>query len=154
MKKSKKVLIIIAVVMIVLLIAAYSVLFILYPEQTKSWTMTAWDWLNKPLPVVGVSTLVVVFFLWKVFVSSSFGKKQLNLFNERTSNVERDFELLKEQYQNTLKELEIVKSKAEEYKGYLVEVCAKSPNKKINQLGEVINGKEREETINNEAEAN
>ena len=77
MKKSKKAFTIIAVIVVISLVIAYGVMYILYPNPTKQWTMTAWDWLNEPLPIVGVSTLMILIFAWQVFKNSSFGKKQL-----------------------------------------------------------------------------
>lgn len=156
MKKSKKILISIAVILVVLLIAAYIVLLNLYPEQTKNWTMTAWDWLNKPLPIVGVSTLVVIFFLWKVFVNSSFGKKKLNELKELLNNTQTELEnknkIANDRINNLITENEDLKNKLEEAINTIKEICETSPNKKIKAIGVKYYG-ERKETIDNETTA-
>lgn len=156
MKKSKKILISIAVILVVLLVAAYIVLLNLYPEQTKSWTMTAWDWLNKPLPIVGVSTLVVIFFLWKVFVNSSFGKKKLNELKELLNNTQTELEnknkIANDRINNLITENEDLKNKLEEAINTIKEICETSPNKKIKAIGVKYYG-ERKETIDNETTA-
>lgn len=153
MKKSNKVFIIIAVIVTVLLVAAYLVLFVLYPEQTKTWTMTAWDWLNRPLPVVGVSTLVVIFFLWKVFVNSSFGKKKLNELNELLRDTQTELEnknkIANDRINNLLTENADLCNRLEEAIETIKEICETSPNKKIKAIGVKYYG-ERKETTNNE----
>ncbi len=153
MKKSKKVLISIAVILVILLVAAYFVLLNLYPEQTKNWTMTAWEWLNKPLPVVGVSTLFILIFLWKIFANSSFGKKKINELKELLRNTQTELEdknkIANDRINNLLIENDDLKNKLEETTNIIKEICKTSPNKKIQAIGAKYYG-ERKETINNE----
>lgn len=153
MKKSKKVLISIAVILVALLVAAYAVLFILYPEQTKNWTMTAWDWLNEPLPVVGVSTLFVLFFLWKIFANSSFGKKKINglkeLLNATQTELEDKNKIANDRINSLIIENDELKNKLEEAINIIKEICKTSPNKKIQAIGDKYYG-ETKETVNNE----
>ena len=153
MKKSKKVLISIAVILVVLLVAAYFVLLSLYPEQTKNWTMTAWEWLNKPLPVVGVSTLFILIFLWKIFANSSFGKKKISelkeLLNATQTELENKNKIANDRINNLIIENEELKNKLEEAINIIKEICKTSPNKKIQAIGDKYYG-ETKETINNE----
>lgn len=153
MKKSKKILISVAVILVVLFVAAYAVLFILYPEQTKSWTLTAWDWLNEPLPVVGVSTLFVLFFLWKIFASSSFGKKKINELRELLNNTQTELEdknkIANDRINSLIIENDELKIKLEEAVNIIKEICETSPNKKIQAIGDKYYG-ETKETIDNE----
>ena len=47
-----------------------------------SWFEQVVNWLdmffNKPLPIVGVSLAVILIFVWRLFVKSSYGKKKYN----------------------------------------------------------------------------
>ena len=153
MKKSKKVLISIAVILVVLLVVAYIVLLSLYPEQTKNWTMTAWEWLNKPLPVVGVSTLFILIFLWKIFANSSFGKRKINELKELLNNTQTELEnknkIANDRINNLIIENDDLKNKLEEAINIIKEICKTSPNKKIQAIGDKYYG-ERKETVNNE----
>ena len=64
MKKTKKVLSIIGIILLIVLAITYIVLYCIYPYSTKQITMDVVDYIcNKPLPVVGVSTLIVCIFM-------------------------------------------------------------------------------------------
>jgi energy-coupling factor transporter transmembrane protein EcfT len=154
MKKSTKVFIIVISIIAALLAIAIGVLYYLYPAQVKDYANIAWEWLNKPLPVVGTSVLMIIILLWKIFASSSLGKKQLKQFKERTQIVETDFETLKQTSQETIDaykvELEQMQHKLEEYRLLIKKICETIPNKKVKAIGVNLDGKEE---INNETEA-
>ena len=154
MKKSTKVFIIVLTVLAVLIIAAIGVLYYLYPEQVKMYANMAWEWINKPLPVVGVSTLMIIVLLWKIFASSSFGKKQIKQFKDKTQAVEMQFIDLERTSKETIDaykiELEEMQKKLDEYKAFVKKVCDTIPNKKVKALGVTLNGKEE---IDNETKA-
>jgi len=115
--------------------------------------MTAWEWLNKPLPVVGVSTLFILIFLWKIFANSSFGKKKINELKELLRNTQTELEdknkIANDRINNLLIENDDLKNKLEETTNIIKEICKTSPNKKIQAIGAKYYG-ERKETINNE----
>lgn len=153
MKKSTKVFIIVISIIGALLAAATGVLYYFYPDHVRFYINVAWEWVNKPLPVVGTSVLMIIILLWKIFASSSFGKKQLKQFKERTQIVETDFETLKQTSQETIDaykaELEQMEKKLEEYRLLIKKVCETIPNKKVKAIGVNLDGKEE---INNKAE--
>ena len=155
MSKFKKTLLIIGAILFVLLVVAFVVCFHFYPEQTKTYVMTAWDWLNKPLPVVGVSTLFICILIWRIFVSTSYGKKQVNLFKTQAEETKHQFECLKAEYETKIRDFETIIDKYREeldkYREGGAEVCRNMPNKKIKELGVKYYGEEREETVDNKA---
>lgn len=106
-------------------------------EQVKDFLMKAWDFLNEPLPIIGLSTLMLLVFLWKIFASSSFGKKQLKRLNEGFERTKTDLELkvkmltdenarLKEQNENFKQEI----------KQLVFDLITVIPNKKVQALKE------------------
>lgn len=118
-------------------------------EQFKEFMMKAWDFLNAPLPIVGVSLLIILIFAWKVFASSSFGKKQLRKLNDHFANLKNDWENEKKELEDKKQALENeVKSWEERFKALesdILEICDKSYNQRLKSLGERIkNGKGKE----------
>lgn len=154
MSKFKKSLLIIGAILFVLLVVAFVVCFHFWPDQTKTYIMTAWDWLNKPLPVVGVSTLFICILIWRVFASTSFGKKQVNLFKKNAEETQRQFESLKAEYETKIRDFETVienyQNELNKYREGGAEVCKTIPNKKVKELGVKYYGEETKETIDNE----
>lgn len=154
MKKSKKVLLIVGLILLVSFAAFIVVALQVWPETTKEYLNTAWEWLNTPLPVVGVSVLMVLYFLWQVFKYSSFGKKQINEFKKNCEDTKSEFDAYKEYCDEKLEEQKQIISEQlemlEHYKKAFKELCNTIPNKKVNMLGEKYYGEE----VNNETEAN
>ena len=154
MNKRKKILLIVGVILIALLFISFLVCYHVWPAQTKNYVMTFWDWLNKPLPVVGVSTLFVGLFIWRIFASTSYGKKQIEIFKKKAEETQHQFECLKAEYETKIKDFEkIIEKYREELNKYReggAEVCKTIPNKKVKELGVKYYGEERKETINNE----
>lgn len=147
-QKLKKTLKIISAIVIVLAVVAGIVLWLLYPVQTKQYLNTAWEWLNKPLPIVGVSTVVVLFFVWRLFAASSFGKKQINEFRRTNEDVIKQFEVVKAHYVEIIQYYE---KRAEELEAHMIkqdavikEMCDNTPNKKIKAIGEKYYGGKEE----------
>lgn len=154
MNKRKKILMIVGVVLIVLLLASFLICYHFWPEQTKTYVMTFWDWLNKPLPVVGVSTLFICFLVWRIFKATSFGKKQINLFKTQAEETQHKFDCLKSEYETEIKDLKMIidgyRTELNQYREGGAEVCKTIPNKKVKELGVKYYGEERKETIINE----
>jgi energy-coupling factor transporter transmembrane protein EcfT len=156
--KTKKVLLTVGLCLFVLLTAALLVCLHFWPEQTKTYLKTAWDWLNQPLPVVGVSTLMILFFVWRIFASTSLGKKQINQFKRGTEDVIREFndykaatETIITEYRKELTDYKTLLEQVDEkYGGIIKSICESSRNVRIKKIGESINGEERKETTNNE----
>lgn len=144
--RAKKTLTIILLCVILAIAITVVVLRSIFPEQTVYYIKMIWDYLNKPLPVVGVSTLVIGFFLLKMFKNSSFGKKQINEFKRRAEQMEFEVSLMKQKNSEAKKEFEDKLSQAYEeinyYKSLIKKICEVSPNAKIRAIGEKVDGKE------------
>ena len=155
-KKVTKVLSIIGLCFILALLIAIGVLYVIYPTETKHYAKIAWDWLNYPLPVVGVSVLVITTLLWKIFINSSFGKKQINEFKRKAQETNDNFDnLLKQTNKEKAELIEIInqyRKELDSYKEYIARICEAIPNKQVKLIGAELN--ERKETVNNETETN
>ena len=149
MTKSKKVLIIILLVLAVLGVGAYTTLYILYPVHTPQYTQLVIDYIcNKPLPVIGVSSLVLFFMIFKLvrFIVLNKGKKYSELQSQITQ-LKQDLAKSKEDAE---KFKEIAYNLYEEGKENLKEVCDAIPNKKVKAIGEKIYGKEDDRSTETE----
>lgn len=110
-------------------------------EQVKQFLMNAWEWLNAPLPIVGVSVLIIMTFLWKLFASSSFGKRAIAKINE---GFERTQNELNEKIAEYEEKLEQTESKMQELEFLIEEFMSLIPNKKVQALKEKVYGGEKE----------
>ena len=77
----KKALKIIGIVLLSLLFIAAIVLYAIFPTQTKDALINIWAILNTPLPIVGFTTLTILFFVYKVFEKEIHTYKQYNKNN-------------------------------------------------------------------------
>lgn len=138
----KKALKIIGICALALGCLAYLLCYIFLKEQTTYFTECVIDFINKPLPIIGVSLLVVLLFVYKIVVSTRFGKKALNQYKDELNKAQREWE----QEKLSIKEqIALYKAKIDEYKqyseqlqGYVVELCELSHNVKVKQLAEKI----------------
>ena len=148
--KTKKILTITLVVVISLLVVACVVCYFVIPTQFKDAIAIAWDWLNQPLPIVGISTIMVLFFAFKVFASSSFGKKQIKKIKEELAITKREqedskkeLEELKQQILDICRDYKTNSDKEEENRqAFFEELCRLIPNKKVKELYEKYFGKQ------------
>lgn len=158
MSKTKKILLAIFIPLIACIVIAGFVLYVLYPLETKQIAYQVWDWLNAPLPLIGISALALIIIVWKVIASTSFGKKKYK-------ELKKDYETLKVEYEKKTKMLETWNGHLENYYkgtqdnidylyGVIIEICKATPNKNVKQIGEKLYGEEREETLNSETTEN
>ena len=111
------------------------VFYIVKPSDTKAFMNSVWDFLNKPLPIVGFTTLMVLVFVWKVVIASKYGKKALEKIEKTYQN---KIELLNDEKEK-IKQLENnCKNRISELEETLYNVCITIPNVKVNALGEKI----------------
>ena len=92
--KNNKVKKIIGIILICLLVAFgiyVLVSFIVNKDGTMYWTNYFIDLLNKPLPIVGVTTLALLVFGWKVFVASKYGKAKLLEYELKLKEIEQRY---------------------------------------------------------------
>lgn len=137
-KKSKRVWLIVLLCLVISLGIAYSVLYCIYPQQTQKITWDIVDYIcNKPLPVIGVTSLVLIFAIFKIikFVISNKTIKIVEL-KAKIDELKVELDKSKEESENLKQELF---SYIGGYQEQLKEVCKAIPNKKVKELGEKIN---------------
>ena len=111
------------------------VFYIIKPNDTKAFITSVWDFLNKPLPIVGITTLMVLVFIWKVLVATRYGKKAL----EKVENAYQSKIALLNEKEKSIKQLEQkCDNRINELEETLYNVCITIPNVKVNALGEKI----------------
>ena len=161
MKKFYKVLSIILICLAISFGIYTLVSFIVNKDGTMYWINYFVDLINKPLPIVGVTTAAILIFIWRLFVSTKFGK---NAINEIKSEYQEKYNSLKEKEKELeLRKQELEKDREEnkenikEMKECIIYLCSLIPNKKVNDLGDKFSkGLEygnREETIDIETKA-
>lgn len=141
-KKLKYALIIVGLI----LTLALATLYIIFPTEFKDTTNYIWDKANTPLPIIGVSLVVVLVFVWKCFVASKFGKKALNDLKKENDNLRLDNSNFKEDTNNRISELE---NKIKQKDELIAQLCELSTNQKIKHFGKELLG-HGEQTINNQ----
>lgn len=151
----KKALKIIGIVLLTLLFIATIVLYAIFPTQTKDVLTNIWAILNTPLPLVGFTTLTILFFAYKVFIEDRYGKQAINNIERKYESKHNELKAEKDALEQERKEN---KKEIEEMKNCIIYLCSLIPNKKVNDLGDKFaKGLEygnREETIDIETKAN
>lgn len=146
--KKNKIARIVALCLIISLGIAYLVLYLVNPELTQKYTWLTFDYIcNKPLPVIGVSALVVGVIIFKIisFILKHKGKKYAEIKEELERIKKEDeieikelthrIEMLKEELKGNIEhchnEIDLVKDG-------IIKLCDTIPNKKVNKLGETL----------------
>lgn len=152
MSKVKKIWLGIGIAVLSLLVIGGIVFWLLYPELTAQWANVAWDWLNAPLPVVGVSIFILGGFVIKFISMTSWGKTQVAKlkakYEDFKSQVGIELDLKQTTIDEQKAELEEMRTKYEYLKNQFIALCEIIKNKKVNELGEKV---KNEETINSDA---
>lgn len=151
----KKALKIIGIVLLTLLFIAAIVLYAIFPTQTKDALTNIWAILNTPLPIVGFTTLALLFFAYKVFIEDRYGKVAIG-------NIKREYQTrydeLKAEKDALEQERKENKEEIKEMKNCIIYLCSLIPNKKVNDLGDKfakgLDYGNREETTDIETKAN
>ena len=105
------------------------------------------EFINRPLPIVGVTVAAVLVFVFKVIVSVNYGKKRINEYEANMNQMKEDYEAFKqfiEEEKNKLAKLN------DETRNQLAIACQLSTNKKIKDFGKELN---HEEETNSETKA-
>lgn len=118
-----------------LVLGAYVVLYIIDKELAKQILATLVDYLNRPLPIVGVSSLVLAGLIWKIFQSTGYGKKAIAKMKEEyeleKKQVHEDYEKQKLEYTTIIsmyeKENDLILDS-------MTQVCDAIPNKKVKEI--------------------
>lgn len=139
MKKALKI-ICLSLVGVALLVAIIGYIF--WKEQTIQTFDIIVDYINRPLPIVGVSSVIVAAFLYKCFISTKYGKKALAELKDEKDKAFEQLEqkkVLLEQKEEEIKALvNAHQSEIDYVKNYLVEFCKLSNNVKVKELGEKL----------------
>ena len=116
------------------------IFYIVKTKDTSTFINNVWAFLNKPLPIVGVTTLAVLLFLWKVIISTNYGKKKLQELEREKQEIIKE----KNDFINKANgELQKCYSEIANLRHELANACNLSTNQKIKELGKGIEyGKE------------
>lgn len=136
---------------------AYVLCYIFLKEQTTYFTECLIDFINRPLPIIGVSLLVVLAFVYKCVISTRYGKKALNEFKQENDKLRQEVDEYKELVKQDLISLEIAlkheKEQNDELFEYFIELCELSHNVKVQALAKKLRGVEYEETTDSDTKA-
>jgi len=119
-----------------------------------SWLSQAWEWMNAPLPIVGVSLIVILAFVWRAFVSSSFGKKKIaelkaafettkTTLDNTSATLQKAFEEFKEAVGDSLADKQ---EEFEKLESVVKTICETSRNKQVQEAGKTLEATEETET--------
>jgi len=144
MKTSKKVLLGIGIGLLVAFALYVLISFIVNKDGTMYWINQVIDWLNKPLPIIGVTTLALLIFVWKVVITTNYGKSKLLAYDNKVKELEHAKEEFELAANEKIKDLE---NENKELKGFICHVCELSTNQKIKHYGKELE-KYGEETTN------
>lgn len=150
--KLNKVLTLVIVLLLVAAGVSLLVLYIVNKELALSIIETVKDFVNRPLPIVGLTTGAVLLFVWRLVVSTNYGKGKLAEYDEERKKLREEHDAFVKDANAKIEELENNNKKLAndnaELKGLLVEVCSLSTNKKINDFGKALDnyGKETTDT--------
>lgn len=140
---NKKLKIALGIALVVVSIS-YLLCYIFLKEETTYFTECLIDFINKPLPIIGVSIVVVMAFIYKCFVSTKYGRRALK---ELRDEKELMFEQLNAEKENIIKENEKLHDEIKEqqeklnyYENCLIELCEYSRNRKARDLANEIRG--------------
>jgi len=131
-------------------------------EPVTEWIKTAWEWMNNPLPIVGVSLIAVIVFLWRFLSSTSFGKKALKKlsadFEETKKSTSEQLEAYRSENERMKEELASREEELAMLQATLGVVCSTSRNKQVKEAYQKMKeeesdgeGKESEEAVDGDA---
>ena len=154
MKKFFQVLKAIIISLLVLCAIAYVLCYIFLKEQTTYFTECLINFLQKPLPIVGISIIGLGFIAFKIFSLTKFGKKTLAKLQEENARLRQENEEHKEQVKEILNTFENALNQAkndiENTREYVIEGFELNKNIKVQALARKMRGVEDEETTNSD----
>lgn len=120
-------------------------------QPVADWIKQAWEWCNQPLPIVGISLITIIIFLWRVLVSTNYGKKTIKklqtIADDTKTATDKTLEEMKAENENYKKQIEDMQAQIELAKGVLSQVCTSSRNKQVKELADML-----KETTEDESE--
>ena len=136
----------------------YGVLYILYPDSTKSITKTVLNYVcEKPLPVIGISVLTLGILILKIISVTGIGNKSLKECKDHLAESKEALAESKKESGKTHEELlefekymdAKIDSFVAEHNSNMRKICSTIPNKNVKELGEQFYGtkEENSETV-------
>lgn len=120
-------------------------------QPVADWIKQAWEWCNQPLPIVGISLITIIIFLWRVLVSTNYGKKTIKklqtIADDTKTATDKTLEEMKAENESYKKQIEDMQTQIELAKGVLSQVCTSSRNKQVKELADML-----KETTEDESE--
>lgn len=123
---------------------AILVLYVIFPNQFKNAVNQVWALVNEPLPVVGVSALVLGVFALRMvkYIRNTKPSQELREMRDKHN----------EYVAKSEEEKQALKDQNAELKGYIAHICGLSTNQKIKNYGKELLG-HGEEEINSKPNA-
>lgn len=143
MKKALKII----VISLFVALAIFSVVaYILWKEQTTYIFECIIDFINRPLPIIGVSIAIIGLFVFKCFVATRYGKKAINEYKEENRVLKEQIEQIKNDTAYTLENQNLAIKKILDDHQELKEVVLKSlelsKNIKVKELAKTLKGEQ------------
>lgn len=153
MKKVFQVLKAIIIALLICCALAYVLCYIFLKEQTTQFTECLINFLEKPLPIIGISILGLGYIAFKIFSLTKFGKKTLIKLKEENDNLRHEIEennkLLNEYKEMSKNDYNDLKKQIMRTEEYVIQGYEMSRNIKVKQLAQEMRGVENEETNGN-----
>lgn len=125
-------------------------------QPVADWIKQAWEWCNQPLPIVGISLVTVIIFLWRVLVSTNYGKKTVNklkaIADDTKTATDKTLAEMKAENESYKKQIEDLEAQIALTRGALEKVCEASRNKSVKELADMLKEPESEEVTDNGGE--
>lgn len=137
------------------LIIAVLVLYVIFPVKTEYYFNCVKDFINRPLPIVGVSLAIAGGFIYKIILMTKFGQKNITALKNENTQLKEELLAVKEELLEVKESVEDVKTFAEETKDKMFEGFKLSSNVRIKGLAVHLDGlkdyiEESEESDNGE----
>ena len=112
-----------------------TVLYLIFKDEYLDVLKQAYNLLNEPLPIVGITAASIFAFLWQVLVRSRYGKGQINA-------IERKYQEKSEAYEATIEKqnklISLQDAKIVKLESHLITALNVMPNKKVKAIGKEI----------------
>lgn len=135
MNKFYKVIKIVFICVLVALGLAFCVLTIINTSLAKKCLDYAVSILNQPLPVIGITVGACLIFVWRLVISTNYGKKKLEQYDLKLQEIDKARKLLEQEKDETINEL---KKENELLRQQVASGFALSTNKKVKEYGKEL----------------
>lgn len=139
--KLEKALKIILLSIVGLLAIAIAVVYITDKDLALKWFNAIKVFLNQPLPIIGITTGAVLIFLWKLIITTNYGKKKIAIYDQKIEELDKAYQEFVDKANSKVAYLE---QENKELTTKLANACKLSTNKKIKDYGKELDayGKE------------